>query len=140
MNTSTEPLSLEDQITKYNDLIAMHLKEIPGKMFTFELTKCCNYSTLVFLFKEDRISDLYIQVAKHFGCKNLVSLYLLTKDGQKIQVPFNSNTTLKEFILEFAHGPAQCNTCRILKPVYDLPMPVVYRIYLDDGHNHEHHL
>ena len=124
MNT----LTIEDQITKYNDLIAMHLKEIPGKMFTFELTKCCNYSTLIFLYKEDCISDLFLQVAKHFGCKKLISLYLLTEDGQKILVPFNSNTTLKEFVLEY-----------ILKPVYDLPMPVVYRIYLDDGHSHEHH-
>ena len=125
MNT----LPLEDQITKYNDLIAMHLKEIPGKMFTFELTKCCNYSTLVFLYKEDRISDLFLQVAKHFGCKNLVSLYILTKEGQKILVPFNSNMTLKDFVLDSD-----------LKPVYDLPMPVIYRIYLDDGHKHEHHL
>ena len=124
MNT----LPLEDQITKYNDLIAMHLKEIPGKMFTFELTKCCSYSTLVFLYKEDRISDLFLQVAKHFGCKNLVSLYILTKEGQKILVPFNSNTTLKDFVLDSD-----------LKPVYDLPMPVIYRIYLDDGHKHEHH-
>ena len=124
MNT----LPLEDQITKYNDLIAMHLKEIPGKMFTFELTKCCNYSTLVFLYKEDRISDLFLQVAKHFGCKNLVSLYILTKEGQKILVPFNSNMTLKDFVLDSD-----------LKPVYDLPMPVIYRIYLDDGHKHEHH-
>ena len=125
MNT----LPLEDQITKYNDLIAMHLKEIPGKMFTFELTKCCSYSTLVFLYKEDRISDLFLQVAKHFGCKNLVSLYILTKEGQKILVPFNSNMTLKDFVLDSD-----------LKPVYDLPMPVIYRIYLDDGHKHEHHL
>ena len=124
MNT----LPLEDQITKYNDLIAMHLKEIPGKMFTFELTKCCSYSTLVFLYKEDRISDLFLQVAKHFGCKNLVSLYILTKEGQKILVPFNSNMTLKDFVLDSD-----------LKPVYDLPMPVIYRIYLDDGHKHEHH-
>ena len=107
----------------------MHLKEIPGKMFTFELTKCCSYSTLVFLYKEDRISDLFLQVAKHFGCKNLVSLYILTKEGQKILVPFNSNMTLKDFVLDSD-----------LKPVYDLPMPVIYRIYLDDGHKHEHHL
>jgi hypothetical protein len=122
---------LEEQTNKYNDLITSHLKEIPNKMFTFELTKCCNYSTLVFLYKEDMVSDLFLQAAKHFGCQKLVSLYLLDEQGQKVLVPFNSHTTLKEFIFEYSNQ-------RILKPVYDVPLPVVYRIYLDDGHHHEH--
>ena len=122
---------LEEQTNKYNDLITSHLKEIPNKMFTFELTKCCNYSTLVFLYKEDMVSDLFLQVAKHFGCQKLVSLYLLDEQGQKVLVPFNSHTTLKEFIFEYSNQ-------HILKPIYDVPLPVVYRIYLDDGHHHEH--
>jgi hypothetical protein len=124
-------LSLEEQTNKYNNLITSHLKEIPNKMFTFELTKCCNYSTLVFLYKEDMVSDLFLQAAKHFGCQKLVSLYLLDEQGQKVLVPFNSHTTLKEFIFEYSNQ-------RILKPIYDVPLPVVYRIYLDDGHHHEH--
>jgi hypothetical protein len=123
------PLSLEDQTNKYNNLISSHLKEIPNKMFIFELTKCCNYSTLVFLYKEDMVSDLFLHAAKHFGCQKLVSLYILDEQGQKMLVPFNSHTTLKEFIL---------NQQNILKPIYDLPLPVVYRIYLDDGHHHDH--
>jgi hypothetical protein len=122
---------LEEQTNKYNDLITSHLKEIPNKMFTFELTKCCNYSTLVFLYKEDMVSDLFLQAAKHFGCQKLVSLYLLDEQGQKVLVPFNSHTTLKEFIFEYSNQ-------QILKPIYDVPLPVVYRIYLDDGHHHEH--
>jgi hypothetical protein len=109
------------------------LKEIPGKMFTIELTKCCNYSTLVFLYKEDKLSDLFVQVAKHFGCQNLLSLYLLDQQGQKVLIPFNSNTFLKDFIFEHT----QSNN-RILKPIYDIPLPVVYRIYIDDGHQHVH--
>jgi hypothetical protein len=126
-------LSLEEQTNKYNQLISNHLKEIPGKMFIFELTKCCNYSTLVFLYKEDKLSDLFVQVAKHFGCQNLISLYLLDEQGQKVLIPFNSNTFLKDFIFEHT----QSNN-RILKPIYDVPLPVVYRIYLDDGHQHVH--
>jgi hypothetical protein len=126
-------LSLEEQTNRYNQVVSNHLKEIPGKMFTFEVTKCCNYSTLVFLYKEDKLTDLFIQVAKHFGCQKLVSLYLLGPDGQKVLVPFNSNTFLKDFIFEHT----QSNN-RILKPIYDVPLPVVYRIYLDDGHIHVH--
>jgi hypothetical protein len=126
-------LSLDDQTNRYNQLVSNYLKEIPGKMFIFELTKCCNYSTLVFLYKEDKITDLFVQVAKHFGCKNLISLYLLDQQGQKVLIPFNSNTFLKDFIFEHT----QSNN-RILKPIYDVPLPVVYRIYLDDGHQHVH--
>ena len=123
-------MNLDEQDAKYNELVANHLKEIPSRMFTFELTKCCNYSSFVFAYKEDKIMDLYFQVAKHFGCQNLVSLYIIGPDEQRIIIPFNSSTTLKEFILEQQH---------ILKPVYDVPLPVVYRIYIDDGHYHEHH-
>jgi len=122
-------MNIVDQTNKYNDLISYHLKEIPSKMFIFELTKCCNYSTLVFLYKEDKVTDLFLQVAKHFGCQKLVSLYILDLEGQKMEIPFNSYTTLKEFINQHRS---------IMKPIYDLPLPVVYRIYLDDGHEHLH--
>jgi hypothetical protein len=131
MNT-VAPIPLEDQVNQYNDRIAQHLKEIPGKMFTFEVTKCCNYSTLVFLYKEDMISHLFTQVAKHFGLKKMVSLYMLDQEGEKVQIPFNIYMSLKEFIFE------NTNNQRILKPIYDVPLPVVYRIYLDDGHHHDH--
>ena len=126
-------LSLEEQTNRYNQLISNHLKEIPGRMFTFEVTKCCNYSTLLFLYREDKLSDLFIQAAKHFGCKKLVSLYLLDQQGQKILVPFNSSTLIKDFIFEHTQY-----FNRILKPIYDVPLPVVYRIYIDDGHSHVH--
>lgn len=124
-------MDLNEQTNKYNELLSMHLKEIPNKMFTFEVTKCCNYSTLVFLYKEDMLSNLFIQVAKHFGCQRLISLYILDQEGHKIQIPFNTRSTLKEFIFEQQNN-------RILKPIYDVPLPVVYRIYFDDGHHHEH--
>lgn len=124
-------MDLETQTNKYNDLLTQHLKEVPGRMFTFEVTKCCNYSTLVFLYKEDMVCDLFLQVAKHFGCQKLISLYILDQEGHKIQIPFNTRSTLKEFIFEQQNN-------RILKPIYDVPLPVVYRIYFDDGHHHEH--
>lgn len=120
---------IEDQTNKYNELIASHLKGIPGQMFTFEITKCCGYSTLVFLYKEDKLMDLFIMVAKHFGCKNVLGLYIINSNEEKIKLPFNSITTLKEFIYDNTQSDN-----RNLVPVYDLPLPVVYRIYFDDGH------
>ena len=127
-------LSLAEQTNRYNELISNHLKEIPSKMFTFEVTKCCNYSTLLFLYREDKLSDLFVQAAKHFGCQKLVSLYLLDQQGLKVLVPFNSSTLIKDFIFEHTQ-----TSNRILKPIYDVPLPVVYRIYIDDGHVHDNH-
>lgn len=123
-------MNIEEQTEKYNALLGQHLKEIPGKMFVFEITKCCNYSTLVFLYKEDKLLDLYIQVAKHFDCSSVASLNIMTPSGEQIPIPFNSHTTLKEFILKNTQPDM-----RNLVPVYDLPLPVVYRIYFDDGHH-----
>jgi hypothetical protein len=81
-------MDLIDQTNKYNELLSMHLKQLSNTMFTFEVTKCCNYSTLVFLYKEDMVSNLFLQVAKHFGCQKLVSLYMLDEQGNKVIIPF----------------------------------------------------
>jgi hypothetical protein len=123
-------MNIEEQTEKYNELLARHLKEIPGKMFVFEITKCCNYSTFVYLYKEDKLLDLYVQVAKHFDCNNVQSLYILNPFGERIPIPFNSHTTLKEFIFINTQRDS-----RNFVPVYDLPLPVVYRIYFNDGHH-----
>ena len=48
-----------------------------------------------------------------------------------IPISVSSLTTIKEFVFN--------NTAmepRNLEPIYPLPSPVVYRIYLDDGHCH----
>lgn len=120
---------IEDQTNKYNELVSSYLKGIPGQMFTFEITKCCGYSTLIFLYKEDKLMDLFCEVAKHFGCKNVLGLYIITPKDEKIKLPFNSITTLKDFIYDNTQADN-----RNLVPVYDIPLPVVYRIYFDDGH------
>ena len=122
-------MDLREQTKKYNELLESHIKEIPGRMFTFEVTKCCGYSTLLFLYKEDKLIDLYIQVAKHFGCKNIAGLYILGEDNSIMNLPLNSNTTLKDFI-----NDSKTNN-PLFKPIYELPLPVVYRIYFDDGHH-----
>jgi hypothetical protein len=51
--------------------------------------------------------------------------------GNLIQVPLSGLTTISEFIFHNISPET-----RNLTPIYDLPAPVVYRIYLDDGHCH----
>jgi hypothetical protein len=102
--------------------------------------------------------DLYNRVSHHFGCKDIKGLYIdnhlfktlndnknkninininnnnincCKKPENLIPVPVSSLTTVKEFVFNnTAKEP------RNLEPIYKIPFPVVYRIYLDDGHCH----
>ena len=53
------------------------------------------------------------------------------KTGKYIPVPMSSLKKVREFVYENISGES-----RNLVPIYSIPMPVVYRIYLDDGHCH----
>ena len=131
--------------------------ELPGRMYIFEVTKLCGYSTFVFMYKDETLLDLYNRISHHFGCQDIKGLYIdshlhkksrtnnnsndknnnnssccINKD-KLISVPFSSLTSVKDFIFNnTAKEP------RNLAPIYPLPLPVVYRIYLDDGHCHDH--
>ena len=130
-----------------------YIIEAPGRMYIFEITKLCGYSTFVFMYKDETMLDLYNRVSHHFGCKDIKGLYIDNnifktlndnKDDNKnsntncckktdnlIPVPVSSLTTVKEFVFNnTAKEP------RNLEPVYKIPFPVVYRVYLDDGHCH----
>jgi len=130
--------------------------EIPGRMYIFEITKFCGYSTFVYMYKDETMTDLYNRISHHFHCKNIKGLYInnnvyknqindeqknnlnsnnqnhsccFNKNNTFIPVPISSLMTVKEFVFEnTAKEP------RNLEPIYPMPLPVVYRIYLDDGH------
>ncbi len=148
-----------------------YIIEAPGRMYIFEITKLCGYSTFVFMYKDETMLDLYNRVSHHFGCKDIKGLYIdnhlfkslndnkndnknmnintnnnntnnsnnnsnsnnncCKKPDNLISVPVSSLTTVKEFVFNnTAKEP------RNLEPVYKIPFPVVYRVYLDDGHCH----
>jgi hypothetical protein len=133
--------------------------ELPGRMYIFEITKFCGYSTFIYMYKDETIIDLYTRVSHHFCCKDIKGLYIdnhlykYVDDAKKnqitnsnnnsnacccskktdfyIPIPISSIRTIKELVFD--------NTAiepRNLEPIYPLPSPVVYRIYLDDGHCH----
>jgi hypothetical protein len=53
------------------------------------------------------------------------------KTGKYIPVPMSSLKTIRQFVYENISAES-----RNLVPIYPIPIPVVYRIYLDDGHCH----
>ena len=153
---SVEPSDFHKKLNEY-------IIESPGRMYIFEVTKLCGYSTFVFMYKDETLLDLYNRISHHFGCQDIKGLYIdshlhkksrtsnntrtnndnsndnnnnssccINKD-KLISVPFSSLTSVKDFIFNnTAKEP------RNLAPIYPLPVPVVYRIYLDDGHCHDH--
>ena len=157
-------MSLEQSL--FHGKLNEYIIEAPGRMYIFEITKLCGYSTFVFMYKDETMLDLYNRVSHHFGCKDIKGLYIdnhifkneninenindnddddddssnnnnnnnnncCKKINNLVPVPLSSLTTVKEFVFNnTAKDP------RNLEPVYKIPFPVVYRIYLDDGHCH----
>ena len=143
-----------------------YIIEAPGRMYILEITKLCGYSTFIFMYKDETLLELYNRVSHHFRCKDIKGLYIdnclqenvndnmiindnnindnnmnindnininecCRKTSNMIHVPISSQVTVAQFVFD--------NTAKMprnLEPVYGLPFPVVYRIYLDDGHCH----
>ena len=117
-------------MTQYNDKLNTYINEISSKMFIFEVTKCCEYSTFVMMSKEENLSDLYNRVSIHFQSTHLEHLYIIRDDnGEREQIPITQLVNIKDYIL---------NRQNIMKPIYPVPDPVVYRIYIQDRTHCEH--
>lgn len=117
-------------MTQYNDKLNEYINEIPSRMFIFEVTKCCQYSTLVLMYKEETLVDLYERVSIHFHSNHLDNLFIIRDDnGEQEQIPIAKLVNIKDYILSHQN---------IMKPIYALPNPVVYRIYISDKNHCEH--
>ena len=161
MNTNTDN---DNESNAYNKKVNDFLNEIPGRLYVFEITKFCGYSTLIFMYKDETMLDLWNRVSHHFSCHDIKGLYIDSclnrvngsssanvnnsnnntvcndnnkcsccrdKTGKYIPVPMSSLKTIRQFVYENISGES-----RNLVPIYPIPIPVVYRIYLDDGHCH----
>lgn len=113
----------------YQDKFTEYLRNVHNNMFTFEVTKCCGYSTFITVYKNQSLLDLYSNILHHFGNIQIKKLYFISPQGQQIDIPI-SNKTVSEFVQEH-------NTCNPIKltPIYNLPLPVVYKLILDDTSN-----
>ena len=159
----------DDEPNIYNKKINDFLNEIPGRIYVFEITKFCGYSTFIFMYKDETLLDLWSRVSHHFSCNDIKGLYIdnclntsnnetndnetnddtinnnnntVCNDNNKccccankadkyVPVPMSSLKKVREFVYENISPES-----RNMKPVYPIPLPVVYRIYLDDGHCH----
>ena len=83
------------------------------------ISKCCDYSFLTHINKNAKLRDLYMHVSNELGTIKEIKLY-----NNDILVP-NTDEYLSLYIRNN------------IKPHYDIPSPVVYKLLVDDGHHHD---
>lgn len=117
---------------KYYKLLKEYDRWSKDRLYVFEMTKCCGYSELLYIYKNDSCLGLYKMVSLQMATNDINRLYLTRNDGTEVIVPL-SNMNLSAFISEeiMHHG---------LRSLYGPDVPVVYKLYYDDGHHHEKHV
>ena len=119
----------------FQDKLDEHIRNMTTSMFTFEVTKCCGYSTFITIYKGKTLLNLYEQIMDHFQILEIKELFFYAPSGERIRIPISKQT-----VYQFVQTCITGNSIK-LEPIYALPRPVVYRLYLDDGqsgHTHNH--
>jgi hypothetical protein len=111
----------------YQDKLNVYMHDIRNLMFTFEITKCCGYSTFVTVYKNQTLTELYSNIISHFGNIEIKELYFISPEQQRFNLPISKQT-----VSEFVRSNIICNPIRLV-PLYELPSPTIYRLYLNDG-------
>jgi hypothetical protein len=112
----------------YQNKYEEYIRNMNNLMFILEVTKCCGYSTFITIYKQGTLIDLYSQVIDHFCLNDIKELFFYAPSGERIRVPIS-----KLSIAKFIQNNINSNPSK-LEPIYALPKPVVYRLYIDDGH------
>lgn len=106
----------------FNNKLNKFIKDIPSYRYIFEITKECGYSELIIIFKDNTLLDLYKDISNQLVCNNIKRLYFKNElTSEEIDIPPTEKKALREFIVE---NPNLC-------PIYKMPTPTVYRIYID---------
>jgi len=119
---------------EYQQKLDQYTKNLTNSNYIIEITKCCDYGEFVIIDKNATLSEFYDKVSRQFECRDVKGLYIKTNSpilaNSKINVPMTGLIKIKEFIATHHEN---------MRPVYGIPNPVVYKIYLDDGHSHAAH-
>jgi hypothetical protein len=80
------------------------------------------------MYKNETLLDIYSKIIDHFSCSEIKELFFYAPSGQRIRIPLS-----KIKVSQFVRENVICNPVK-LEPIYPLPNPVIYRLFLDDGH------
>ena len=113
---------------QYQEKLNEYTRNMFNIMFIFEVTKCCGYSTFITIYKNQSLIDLYSIIMNHFGIIEVKELYFISTEQQRVNIPLS-----RQSVSEFVSSHILCNPIRFA-PIYPLPKPTIYRLFLNDGH------
>ena len=115
-------------VLTYEECLKEYNKQIRSNNYLFLIKKCCGYGFLFPFNKQATLQELYTFIGYEIKPSKPIHLYLshqlihLNQEIPHLDTPIE--TYLKDPIRN-----------RNIKPLYKLPDPVVYEIYLNDGHH-----
>jgi len=95
--------------------------------YIFELTKTCGYSEWVVIHKKATCRELISNIKRLLETEKF-ELYVKDKFNNKFVLQESDYVLYNMLITNYS----------FFLPVYPIPYPVVYTIFIDDGHVHEH--
>lgn len=118
-------MTIDNSTNEFQNKIDCFIKRIPNSMYIFEVTKVsCGYGEFFIIYKDNTLLDLYKNISLQFGYQNIKCMYMINnKTMEKIYISSNKDKTVRNFIVE--------NNC--FTPIYEVPNPVVYKLYFDYG-------
>ena len=106
---------------QYKRKMKEYISGIPDRNFIFEITKCCGYSEIVCVNKNETLADLHKNINYQFGKK--YEIYVINKTNQKITLPDSNEILIRNFIFENRD---------FFIPIYPLPDDVVYKVHFHE--------
>lgn len=134
--------NVNNNMESFTNKINYYTSRLSSTHRFIEITKCCGYSEIHPILKDASLTDLYCEVRRIFQCHQKCELYIKVVDPELRNMSCQCDDIL---VLRHIDPHDAKNTFIQLmgehrvQPIYALPDPVVYRIYLDDGHRHDDH-
>ena len=112
----------------YEGCLKEYNKQLGSNQYLFLVKKCCGYGFLFPFYKNATLKELYRFVGYELKPTKPIHLYLTHQFMQLNQEIPPLDISLELYLKEpIMNGQ--------IKPIYKIPAPVVYEIYLDDGHH-----
>tara|TARA_B110000285_G_C14731864_1_gene426808 strand:- start:47 stop:430 length:384 start_codon:yes stop_codon:yes gene_type:complete len=112
----------------YQEYLNEYNKQLQSGKYLFLIKKCCGYGFLFSFHKNATLKDFYKYIYFELQNDKPIKLYINHDDiVSENPIPSNEELLGTFFTNHIKNG--------VMKPQFTLPSPVVYEIYLDDGHH-----
>lgn len=118
---------MDESKNNFDVKLKLYNEKMKKNMYIFEITKCCGYSEIIPVYKNETMFDLFSKISHHFDDIEIKDLFFYTIKAEYIKIPL-SNKKISDFINDNDYViPVRLITLDSKSSVK------VYNIYLDDG-------